>query len=405
MDIDTLIPALRTLDDDGAGPPRVDLTAAVARGRQLRRSRRLARATLSASLVAITAAALVAAPRLLHRPEHGVAALPGGASPSAVGTDSPRPLQSLSCDLQQLAVPVAGQQSIVRAADPTGRYIVGRVYTGGTPNKVVVWDNGQPHPATMHGSDATLDDINSSGVAVGSSFLTDTSQVPWVYANDQFTRLAGAGPMLAPTAINEQGEIVGVLTDAQYLTHPVVWRSPTASLQNLPLPSPGWIGGAGDIDTDGTIIGSGRSIVDSGAEQGVVWLPDGTVRVLPLPEITGANGLRLMSIRHGIIAGEAIVSDAKSMAFFPVTYDLATGVYTQRTGARFFLNAGNAQGWLVGSGPSLWTPQTGMIALPRLSDSNILPDEAYTISDDGSVIAGQLTDAKNVIHAVTWHCH
>jgi hypothetical protein len=147
--------------------------------------------------------------------------------------------------------------------------------------------------------------------------------------------------------------------------------------------------------------------------RGVVWRPDGSVDLLPLPTdlVDGVNGLEIHSIRNGVITAAATVSDKTSKSFTPVTYDLSTREFTLLPQANLWVGAGNAKGYIAGqtgSTPAVYTPTTGVIDLPtlrRVDGPIALGRLATTISDNGLVIGGQDTDENNVIRAVTWTCH
>jgi len=166
---------------------------------------------------------------------------------------------------------------------------------------------------------------------------------------------------------------------------------------------------------DGTIIGSIAPTYDSMTSTGVIWKPNGTFQLLPLPQIagvTGINGLWIFDARDNVVIGEAVKTTRQETAFYPVAYDLTTGRYTDLSSSHMVVAGGNAQHWLVGrSGkvmspsPSLWTPGTGLLRLPTLSAKTDIGDQASYISDDGAVIAGQNIDKHGVIRAVVWHCH
>jgi hypothetical protein len=172
------------------------------------------------------------------------------------------------------------------------------------------------------------------------------------------------------------------------------------------------------VDSDGTIVGgvqqpSGQGVSGGPLSRGVVWRPDGTLELLPLPTdlVSGVNGLEIHSIRNGVITAAATVSSKTGKTLTPVTYDLSTGKYTLLPEANIWIGKGNAKGGIAGDmnmTPAVYTPATGVVALPTLrKNDTAMPEgaEATTISDSGLIIGGQDIDENNVITAVMWTCH
>lgn len=412
MDDEQVVHALLGLRDDEAGPYSVDLGAAMRVGRSRRRRRRTARLSVSA----VAAVALVAAvPTTLHLVRgsaeptaSSTVALTAGASPSLSAGPT-----SLACVEARLPVPEANQEALVSGADPTGHYMVGRAYKDGHPTQVIVWHDGQFETVAMSGADPELVDITPAGVAVGRSFSSGLDSNGWIYQDGRLTKLKGPYGA-APRAIADNGTIAGTETTKDALAYPIVWHSPSSTAVRLPLPGPGWLGQVDDVDSDGTIVGTVRPSVTSDANQGIVWRPDGSYKLLPIPSgvVAGANGMEAHSIRGGSIVAAGTVTDKSSKTMTPVLYHLSTGEFTPLPKANLSIGAGNAQGWIVGAGfygiPTVYTPTTGNVPLPTLvphsTSSRLVGTVASTISDSGLTIGGQDLDAKDVIHAVTWTC-
>ena len=311
-------------------------------------------------------------------------------------------------------MPETNQMAVVSGADPTGHYMVGRVYKNSHPTQVIVWHDGQFKALTMAGSDPSLVDITSAGVAVGLSFSSGLNSNGWIYQDGQLTKLKG--PYGAqPVAIADNGTIAGTESTKDAQAYPIVWHSPTSTAARLPLPGPDWRGYVNDVDSDGTIVGTINPRTNFEARQGIVWHPDGSYQLLPLPTgvVAGANGMMVHSIRAGTITAAGTVSDKQRMTMTPVLYRLSTGKFTPLPKANLSIWAGNAHGWIVGESgpfgiPTVYTPTTGNVRLPTLvPHSTSFPSSgiATTISDNGLIIGGQDIDAKNVIHAVGWTCH
>jgi len=423
VEVDETVRLLQSLGDDQARPPMVDLNLAIRAGRKRQHRRRLA--TTGGSVLAVVAV-IAAAPAAIHAVQQkepagvGVAASPKTgttSAPVAASPSMPAGPTSLSCVESLLPVPKAGQEGLVTGADPSGRFIVGRVYTGGHPTQAAIWDGGRLTTVTIPGSDAEFSDITSEGVAVGESFVSNDASTAWIYADGHLSKLAGPDGSSA-VAIGEQGTIAGTENTKDATTYPIVWHSATSTAVRLPLTADTVGGQVEDVDSDGTIVGtlqqrSAQPLPGGPLTRGVVWRPDGSVDLLPLPTdlVDGVNGLEIHSIRNGVITAAATVSDKTSKSFTPVTYDLSTREFTLLPQANLWVGAGNAKGYIAGqtgSTPAVYTPTTGVIDLPtlrRVDGPIALGRLATTISDNGLVIGGQDTDGNNVIRAVTWTCH
>jgi hypothetical protein len=424
VDVDETVFLLQSLGDDHVNPPMVDLNLAMRTGRKRRHRRRVATTAGSAlGVVAVIAAAPAAIHVVQHKAPAGVvvAASPktSTATPPTTATPStPAEPTSLSCLEARLPVPKAGQEGLVTGADPSGRFMVGRVYSGGHPTQVAIWDNGKITTTTIPGQDAEFLDITSEGVAVGESYVSSTAPTGWIYANGHLSKLAGPDGSI-PVAISEQGTIAGTEETKDGFRYPIVWHSATSNAARLPLPPGNTLGGqVVDVDSDGTIVGSvlQPSVVGAAGgplSRGVAWRPDGTVDLLPLPTdlVSGVNGLEIHSIRNGVITAAATISSKTGKTLTPVTYDLSTGTFTLLPEANIWIGAGNAKGDIAGDmnmTPAVYTPATGVVDLPTLrknSTTTPLGSSANTISDDGLIIGGQDVDENNVITAVMWTCH
>jgi hypothetical protein len=414
MEFDNTVQKLRGLDDDSFAPPLVDLTAAMATGRARRRNRRVAGAGATAvAVVAVVAAVPFGLGAIHHHSKEPVAAASNRGAPTPTVSASSAPT-SLTCVEQRLPVPDR-RLSTSATGEPSGRYIEGNVYSSaGHLAEAVIWDNGKVSATfSIPGAsdDAGLVDISSTGVAIGTSYSGE-SERSWIYQDGKVSRLAGPAGAGA-VAINDQGIVVGGLQPPGSGDEtPIVWRTPTSTAKRLPLPSNSSGGEAEDIDADGTIVGTLYLTKNRGADEGVAWLPDGTIRILPLPDIKGVNGLQIRQIHDGIISAKAEIITENVSEFLPVTYDLKTGVYTQLPVDTMLMQASNARGWVIGSDGRgeeiiLWTPATGAITLKSGYPLNS-PLAITSITDDGHTIIGTDTAKKNgkgVYFPVAWNCH
>jgi hypothetical protein len=389
---------LQSLDDDLAGPPRADIASAIA---EARRRRRVYRMTSAVAVAVATVVALVAV-------VVGVKAIHAHKTPTGP--------THLSCTEQRLPVPHSAQSGVT-GADPTGRYVLGQPAPA-VSLPVIIWDNGVAHVVSIPDKEQVLVDITSHGVAVGSSY-SGTAYQPWIYENGTLSALSGPTDSW-PVAIGEQGTIAGTARRPDKSEYPIVWRTPTSTATGLSMPNPQWDGSVDDVDADGTIVGTVRPSPWDLYFQGIVWYPDGSRQLLPLPRIPGVKGVKIISIHKGIIIAVAEVAVADKVGLdevtgIPVAYDLRTATFDTLTGPDLLVSGGNGRRWLVGTAfggdvhpPVVWTPGTGIVKLPTLSPPKADNDyykHAETVSDDGRTIAGEDTDAKGIPHAVVWHCH
>jgi hypothetical protein len=401
---------LAPLRDESPAPPRIDLGQVKGEARRRLRRHHLATASGAVACMAAIAVAVplgVAAVRHAAPTSHPSVPAAASASTKAVPT-------SLSCTESLLPVPDGVTKALVGGGDPTGRYLIGRSYPGDKVGKEqpLIWDNGVAHKVAVAGEDAGVVAISSNGTAVAESFNGNT-QSAFIYRDGKLTNLGGM-TNVGPVAVNDAGTVAGIKNDNDTLV-PIVWRTPTSPATALPMPGPKWRGRPSAVLSDGTIIGSIMPTFDSMTSTGVIWKPDGTFELLPLPKIagvTGINGFNAFNVSKNVLIGEAVESTSQETTFYPVAYDLTTGTYTDLSQAKMWLSGGNAQHWLVGSTgglnakPALWTPGTGIIRLPALTaKGGDIGNQPAFVSDDGGVLAGQDTDKHGVIRAVVWHCH
>ena len=419
---------LRPLAGELSGKSTVDIGRAMADGR---RRRRVHRVTGLSAVAGATALTLIGAGLVLAQPPSRSASPPGTSAPapSVPGPTrppaSPRPVPPpapASCTVSRLPEVRGHRESIVTGADPTGRYILGRSYpgAGGSPSRPpLIWDNGHMIMVDMPGADQALNDINSHGLAVGDSFVSD-KQVPWVYQNGKVTQLPG-GYDASAEAINEAGQIFGYRTSGAQSV-PVVWPSATAAPVDLAMPS-GYRGSMGGLDEDGTIASTLE--IYQGDAKPYVWTPDGSSRQLPMPTVDGqpATGALVQDIRSGWAVGfigkTIATANGQTAGTSIVRWDTRTGAIRIEPGLGVPVVV-NKHGWMVGqaqrdardpySQQAAFVSDQGIVRLPDPPGYSG-PDtvtNAQTISDDGTTIAGtvsrQGTADGSAIHAVMWRC-
>jgi hypothetical protein len=354
--------------DGEPGPSTVDVMRAVLEGERHHRRVRLAGSAGAAAAVLLVLASAWTVTRPDQRPEPAPPASP--APPS-----KPR---AVTCAVQQLPTPAGqGPKAVVSGADPSGRYLVGRTYPGGRPTPVI-WTDRRPKQVPMTGSDPDLYDVTSTGVAVGSSFVGE-KLAAWIYAGGKVTRLAGSDAQAL--AINERQTVVGSVQDK-----PVLWRAPGDQPTKLALPGPQWTGMATGIDDDGTIVGSVSSRKD-GLRVGALWRPDGTFEQLSVPNAHGgpAEEYVAKTIRDGWVVGWAAFDRGRTRFIGAPLWNVGAGTRKDGDG---FAESVNAQGWFVGGRILMAGDEEVVLPVPKGFEQQpeIL---AYTISDDGTTIAGQ----------------
>ncbi|GAA0954001.1 hypothetical protein [Virgisporangium aurantiacum] len=314
---------------------------------------------------------------------------PAGAHPGPVA----------KCEINRLAEPVNWSMSIVTGVDPSGRYVAGRGYPADPWSDLirypVIWDGGVPTAVPIPGIDQNLNDVNSAGVAVGTSYDPDSWEPlsPWAYVDGRLRPLPGVESGDA-SGINEHGAVSGNRADGV----PVWWPSPTSDPRKLPSPDGALWVRTFDIDDDGTIVGVFVDRDDH--DRGIAWLPDGTFTVLSPPAGLGP-ATAAFNIRNGWISGWA----GSPTGPVTVRWHLRSGATDVIPQFRYVSVGVNAAGWLAGSGmtgSALLVSDTGDLSLPGLVDE---PDDiALGLSDSGRVIGGQATDKEGQLRAVRWIC-
>ncbi|AVT39926.1 hypothetical protein C6W10_29670 [Plantactinospora sp. BB1] len=419
----------------------MDVRRAIADGRR-RRVRRTVGYTGAAAVTALALVGASVATGVLRNPppteavatgtSGSAAATPAkaaGAIPGTAGWTAPAATPPSSCTLDRLPAPDDAPAALVSGADPTGRYLVGRSYPKAGGYQAVIWHDGRADKVLLPGDlEESLQDVNSTGTAVGWSFAgdgeADTGPVPYVYHDGKVSKLPGVRRGSA-YAINNAGAIVGDDSDDAAL----VWQSATAEPRRLPLPTGASKATARDIDEDGTVVGTmsmGGTTAPSAAGIAAVvpyvWFPDGTHRPLPMPTLDGkpAATATVRSVRGGWAIGVASVETAatglqgagdpgEAGVARAVRWNLRTGEVRVFAELRFGAETTNAHGWQVGTnrqGRAVLRTDTATVVLPDLADQppGGLGTIANTLSDDGRTIAGQSDDAQGRIQAVVWRC-
>jgi uncharacterized membrane protein len=408
---------LRPLGDSPSGPSRVDIARAVADGRRRQSRRRAAMLSGLSVLVATVTAAAV----LVGRPDPDAGPVPahsttGTAGPTPTGPNGPPP--PTDCSVTRLPILAGHRSSLVTGASRKGTYVVGAT----SPDEVIglEGDIGGPgadrHPVIWHGDDVTevpmvgtwreLNDVNSSGVAVGV-----TSEVwnredyrlrstPWMYRDGTLSRLPGLSgyPSVGVEAINDAGVMVGNGSDPSRRSRPLIWRDPDRPPTPLPLPPGVSTGSVAGIENDGTVVGS---VGDDKTARAYMWGPDGSGRALPTPHIAGrpAKYSIARAIAGAWVLGSATNEDYETTT---VLWNRRRDSVTLRPGSELWL-AVNPLGWTVGYGHErrpVYGWADGVVALPEPAPGQDL-GTGVAVSDDGKTIAGYLSTEPG---AAVWQC-
>ncbi|MFF4890225.1 hypothetical protein [Micromonospora chersina] len=405
---------LRWLDDEPAGPPRVDLPGAIREARRRRRNRRVA----AAGAVALGVLAVAALPVALNG--DGQAAPAPAASPSpSVRSPEPRPAGAWQgvCRAELLPVPGDSRATVV-AGDPDGRWLVGRRAPQGQGRMdfgQLIWEGDRVREVELPGSMQQLRDVNRGGLAVGSSQTDGSGSRAWAVHDGEVVGL----PVVTSggaTAVNDAGRIVGyreVAPGKPWLQRPVAWDSYRSQPVDLPLPGPRWEGAAVDVDSDGTVLAAMSDGSPDRPTRAVVWRP-GAARpeVLPLPTVPGGKATTFFpaSVAGGWVTGtaerDATVVPRDGLPRYAVRIDLRTGRAEVLPSVRW-VGVSNGQGWLAGT---LSGDVPGVIIGAR-SVKLPVPDgwrgarqgSVTSFSDDGRVLGGKL-ESDDQVRPVRWTC-
>ncbi|MBM2614809.1 hypothetical protein JIG36_04465 [Actinoplanes sp. LDG1-06] len=402
---DRAVRILRTLPDEPPAPSTVDLARTITDGKRRRRTRQWSGGV---AVAAVTAVAATGGALALRETPSPPPLIPPAASKAPVASKAAVPVPT-GCAVALL--PTGGiKKALITASDPSGRYQAGRIYPGDDV-RTVFWKDGvlQSTPS-MPGADASYDDINSAGLAVGTSFEGEEQRA---YATDRGTVKQLAGGRAAAAAVNDKGVIVGTLGAPFFDGVPARWASATARPEKLPLPD-GYIGGdATVIDEDGTV--AGRIYRKVGRLAGYLWRPDGTVSLLPVPP--GNDFFWPESISDGWVYGRAGQDTGvkngragSAREFTSFKYDIAANKYERMPvnmgPPALGAENGRVLGVTEGYSPVI-VAGSKIVDLPRYR--NLKEYEVTGFSADGKVAVGYTTDTDRtegvVNRPLRWTCH
>jgi hypothetical protein len=402
IDDQDAVTLLSPLAGEPSGPSRIDVARALAEGRRRRRTRWWASGIAVVAVTATTAAGGTLAFSALGRPTPAPPRPTTAPSPS-VAVAAP-PAGPKDCKVTRL--PTGGiEKSLVTGGDSSGRWQVGRLYPPGRKEirPLVVWRDGEiADQVEAGGSDDSFTDINTRGQAVGFGFRPDVQ--PYAYRDGRIRPLAGGTG--TATAINDAGVVVGT-QGPLYEGRPVRWPSTTARPEQLPLPSGAEFGAAEDIDEAGNVVGT----VTSGSQDGTgyLWLADGSVRRMPMPEVDGrkADMFWPAAIRNGWVVGRSVVDTENSRSFVSYRYRIATNRYEELAAASGMPARVAANGWVLGESerPVVTTGAGRTTKLPKYQKLTGAQDYIVeSFSDDGLVAAGYSVGPEAENQPLLWRC-
>jgi hypothetical protein len=404
---------LRPLATEPPGATRIDVTAAMRKGRRARRTRMWS--IISGSTAVVVAGATGSAFALSAPAAHPKPDLP---------TD---PVVPVACTATRL--PSGGARAAVTGGDPGGTYLVGTSNPSNAKAKaVLVWRDGKlVGDVPQTGRSAVMSDINASGVAVGTT--TEGSPLPYVYRAGQVSRLAGIG---TAQAINDAGTIAGTHgisipeVGDQTQNVPQRWAGPGAQPEEMKLP-PGALGGkAMDIAEDGTVV------VDlstkTRVEQSYLWFPDGTSRAIEAPKVGHGRITGFLSayFRSGWLYGDVAIFEplggaSSGPSLGATDSNGPEGDYTYDTVPyRYHVASGTWQKLPPGKSSDLMVDPATHVTLeayigkqiytyPAPITNNADDDfQVITVSDDGHTAGGsslsQQADPNHRDEPFRWHC-
>jgi hypothetical protein len=330
---------------------------------------------------AMPAGAVLAGSAAADRPGSAAADLAGSAAKPA------------ACKVFRLPTPAGAGSSEARAADPTGRYVIGSAWVGSGADRHTValfWDRTAlvdlPVPAG-----SSFVDVNSRGVVVGLS----ASGRGWVYRRGEVTELPvrQAGQRAVPAAVNTRGDVVGFLQGADVADRQIaVWPAHRpAAVRTLALP-PGPISRpqSTDIDDDGTVIATANDPADFVRVASYYWPRGGAPVQFRTPD--GGDAVAVGRIRRGWVVGVEYRSGSQPV----LRWNLRTSSVEQ-VRANGTIRGVNARGAVLTWDAVIHRDGTD-VPLPGLVPGGVVVPEALTDRFD---VVGEARDGAD-IHAVVW---
>ena len=317
---------LGPLRQEPEAPPGFDVSRAMAEGRRRRMLRRWASGVAMVALTSVTAGGGTLAVAALR--DSTPVPVPAPTTTASVAPSVAAAAPEAPKDCRVVRLPTDGvKKALVTAGDPEGRYHAGRIYTSSVGT--IIWKDGKIFDRPdLNGGDPSFEDINRSGVAVGSDWIAEEQQQAYAYQNGKLRRLDGAHT--SARAINDAGVIVGMI--GKTLSEaPARWDSVTAKVERLPLPKGITVGGAVAVAEDGMIVGTVATDSSGREESGYLWSPDGAGKAMPIPVVGGkkADFFWPDAIAGGWVVGRAVFDTENTRDFASLRYRIATGEYEE----------------------------------------------------------------------------
>jgi hypothetical protein len=413
---------LRRLDSEPSVPSIVDIERAVTDGRRRARVRAVA-GTAAAGLAVMMAVAGTAAVVRTTRPHRTPS--PAAAATSAPATRPAAPAEPQQCAVRVLPAPAEYAGIVTMGMDPTGRYQVGRAVGPDNRYHPLLWTDGVLTQLDRQGTDAEVDGIvaNASGVVVWTSatMASQTQRIErtWRWENGEVAEVTAAKGYVVK-AITAGGDLYAVdeemfrPSQARLLTVPVNGSPSVRELSG---------GGVSAVDVGGTAVGVARTYVGGDlVESAAVWLPDGSMRLLPAADGYGPNVLAddvdngwvvghtwkggIPKPSKGSDSGSGSGSGLALPSMVALRWDLTTGA--RQTYPDVVAAYGvNRYGWFGGqdrSGHPVVVFGDRTLVLPTPNHADLGAGTAATfLSDDGHVVGGQV-GLPETVAAVRWTC-
>ncbi|WP_156926215.1 hypothetical protein [Glycomyces arizonensis] len=307
------------------------------------------------------------------------------------------------CELETLPIPHELRFTFATGMSDDGSVIAYRAYPldHGFERYPLLYSDGEVTEVPIPGTDQSLGDVNSEGVAAATTW-TDDGSVPYVWRDGEATELPNSGEGEA-RGVNERGDIVGSVG-----RRPVLWAAGSDEAVELALPEKATRGTAVDIGDDGVIVGYFSTA--EGDFKPYLWDRHGDGADLPIPdEVDSGRAHAYVADLNGDWASGYL--SAPGFEGVGIRWNLAEGTaeVLDIEGPAAVAADGTAAG-AVFPNAAVQTEE-GVVELPGVSDpaDNYFGDRAAEISADGSVIVGNVyagEDASgfHVLNAVTWTC-
>ncbi|MFI2709311.1 hypothetical protein ACH495_04160 [Micromonospora sp. NPDC018662] len=132
-----------------------------------------------------------------------------------------------------------------------------------------VWRNGTVTPlGTLGGPTSTANGLNDLGQVVGTSETADGRFTAFFWDGTRMRRLATSAVSPTAQAVNDAGLVIGTEGTGD---RAMIWPSPTASSQFLPMPSGAVASRAINVNDAGLIIGQADFLAPSWHGRAVLW--------------------------------------------------------------------------------------------------------------------------------------